>query len=150
MTVEVPGRGQGLGWVLTVPERVAVVAAYHRPVGDRSWSTRPERAVMVAAYLAGLTIEEVAEATGRSYSTVHRALTAAGVKRRPSNRFPICTSAAQRPAVVAAYEAGQHIRQIADATGVSYGTVRRVLVAAGVRLRPRGGRPRQAPAGASS
>lgn len=45
---------------------------------------------------------------------------------------------AERQAVVAAYEAGRPVREIAADTGRSFSGVRCVLVAAGVALRPRG------------
>ena len=41
-----------------------------------------------------------------------------------------------------AYETGSSIRDLARATGRSYGFVHRVLTGAGVTLRHRGGRPR--------
>ncbi|WP_103338190.1 helix-turn-helix domain-containing protein [Amycolatopsis sp. CA-126428] len=40
--------------------------------------------------------------------------------------------------VVAQYEAGQTVREVAAAQGVSYGKVYRLLAEAGVRMRPRG------------
>lgn len=53
--------------------------------------------------------------------------------------------------VVAAYTGEQQgaIRQIADETGRSYGMIHRLLSQAGVRFRPRGGKPAGAAAEAA-
>lgn len=44
-------------------------------------ATLSDRAVQ--AYTAGASIREIAAAEGRAYGTIHRYLTAAGVKLRP-------------------------------------------------------------------
>lgn len=44
------------------------------------------------------------------------------------------------------YEAGESIRQLADAYDTSYGTVHSRLTDAGVRFRDRGAAPRRGPA----
>ena len=54
-----------------------------------------------------------------------------------AERAALATSFAQR------YAGGESIRSLATSTGRSYGFVHRVLVEAGVQLRPRGGASHQ-------
>lgn len=90
---------------------------------------------LAARYEAGMTIQQIADATRRSYSGVHKLLTEGGVVFRTSS------STVPREVVrevVRRYEAGDSIRAIAAVTGRPYTTVRNVLVAQRVQLRPRG------------
>ncbi|MER6632268.1 helix-turn-helix domain-containing protein [Streptomyces sp. NPDC000987] len=76
-----------------------------------------------------------------------------GLTRQSSRRgrhraAPPTTTSAERFVVsvdiAALYDEGMGIRSVAEETGQSYSTARRHLLAAGVELRPSGGRPLQA------
>ncbi|WP_019061770.1 helix-turn-helix domain-containing protein [Streptomyces prunicolor] len=103
---------------------------------------------VAALYDEGLGIRSVAEEIGRSYSTARRRLIAAGVELRPSGGRPMeADQVAEYLATL--YRAGQFgrglsIRAIAERTGYTNDFVRTRLLAAGVELRDRHGRPRKA------
>lgn len=89
-------------------------------------------------YRAGATIQQIADATGRSYSGVHKLLDQAGVEFRPAWRYTGRPRRELVNEVVRRYEAGDTIRGIGAALGYSYTAVRNILVAEHVMLRRRG------------
>ncbi len=97
----------------------------------------PERDALVAAYEAGVTLDDLATEHGLSYRTTRRRLLAAGVTLRPAKiALPPCPAG-----MVEQYTRGASIRQLGDHHGHSYNQTRRMLLAAGVTLRPRGAVP---------
>ena len=95
--------------------------------------------VAVTAYERGDTMAEIAAATGRSRAAVRKALRDAGVELRTTGRRLSETERDHlKEVAVAAYEQGDTVRKIAASTGYSYGGVHKVLVDAGVTLRPTG------------
>lgn len=94
---------------------------------------------LAAAYEAGATVEELAEAHGCSVTTVREVLASAGVTLRP--RGPRSPLAGREEAVVAGYEAGATVRDLVERYGANQRTIRKVLADAGVTMRPPGPRP---------
>jgi hypothetical protein len=75
--------------------------------------------------------------TGIDERVLRQVLLDAGEELEPRQAAPVDQLAALR----ARYENGASIQELADELDSSYGSVRRVLVRAGVTFRPRGGRP---------
>ncbi len=92
-------------------------------------------------YAAGRSIAHIAEWLGRAYSSVHKALTIAGVPIRPSTRPTILTEQ-QLDQVKLDYQSGSSLMVIAKKHGVSGGTIRRALDRIGVPVRS-AGQPRR-------
>jgi uncharacterized protein (DUF433 family) len=89
---------------------------------------------VAVAYRAGKTVEALAEQYGVSLSTVCRALDRAGQPRRQQGRRE--TGVPGREAeIVAAYNAGATIAEIAQRFGCSTMPIREALVRAGVERR---------------
>ena len=102
-------------------------------------------------YAAGYSSEEIGKAAGVGRGCVWNYLSRRGVAMRPpgprvckpkmlarlSVTYDVAEAALQRH-VAARYQAGQTLRQIADALGISHSTVKRRLQEAGVHLRSRG------------
>jgi len=138
-----------------------------RPKGARAATAEPapgerENDPMVKAeflYREGMTIDEVAEAVGLNRSTVGRKLRERGVPMRPVGQRPgpdWKPGKPRKPAgppawlddAIGMYEGGMTLVEIGDIVGSSNMTVRKHLVAARVKIRPRGGvrnRPKAAP-----
>lgn len=93
---------------------------------------------LAARYRAGATIQQLADATGRSYSGVHKLLDQAGVEFRAASKVAGQPRRQLVNDVVRRYDAGDSIRAIGVATGYSYTAVRNILVAEHVMLRRRG------------
>lgn len=98
---------------------------------------------VAALYEEGLSIRAVAEEIGHGYSIARRQLLAAGVRLRESGGRPLEADP------VAEYLAGLYqrrmsLRAIQSHTGYGYAFIRTRLLAAGVELRDRQGRPRKA------
>jgi len=100
------------------------------------------KAAAITRYEAGETIREVATVLGKEPETVSGWLTGAGVAIRrgtltEEQREDLQAAAAAR------YESGETISEIAADYGRSDGSVRNLLLGAGVQLRPPGGGRRQ-------
>jgi uncharacterized protein (DUF433 family) len=94
---------------------------------------------VVAGYEAGGTIDELAVRFGCSARPIRRALIDAGVTFRGSGRR---SSAAGREARIAElYVAGATLDELAAEYGCQPRTIRRMLVAQEVTIRPTGRRP---------
>lgn len=89
-------------------------------------------------YRAGATVQQIADATGRSYTGVHNLLVVANVEFRRGSGLDSAARAAFVADVVDRYQAGDSIRAIAAVKKRSYTAVRDILVAQRVPLRPRG------------
>lgn len=96
-------------------------------------------AELAARYRAGATIQQIADATGRSYAGVHKLLSAAEVDFRPNAKIHGPDRKAFIARLVRRYEGGESIRAIAADVGLSYTAVRDMLVAEHVMFRQRGG-----------
>lgn len=105
-----------------------------------------------ALYTGGLSLREVALRLGVSSSTVHRALTAAGVVTRRPGPEPasektrkqgrVSPTKGREDEVVAHYRRHGSLMRAARDFGSTPATIRRVLESAGVRIIPnKGGRP---------
>ena len=90
---------------------------------------------VVEAYRGGRTMDQLVADTGLSFREVRKRVIGAGVETRP--QAPAAAPAP--PGLVRHYERGATIRATAKAYGQSYGLTRRMLLNAGVVLRPRGG-----------
>jgi len=89
-------------------------------------------------YQRGETVASIAAATGFRTSTLVRLLAEAGADVTADTEEHV------RADIVHRYiHRRESIRVIAAAIGRSYGTVHRILTTQKVKLRPRGGRPRQ-------
>ncbi|MGH3906163.1 MAG: helix-turn-helix domain-containing protein, partial [Pseudonocardiaceae bacterium] len=64
-----------------------------------------------------------------------RVLSEAGVRLRTRRRLPV----EQSEWVITQYQRGATLRELAELTGCSYSSIRRLLLAAGVTVRARGG-----------
>ena len=93
-------------------------------------------AELVAAYAGGATVEELAERHGCSTTTVREVLAGEGVELRA--RGPRSPLEGREEQVAAAYEAGATVRELVDRFGANQRTVRKVLAAHGVTMRPPG------------
>ena len=93
----------------------------------------------MAAYRAGHTIEQLAEAHGCSVTTVRSVLGEAGVDLRP--RGPRSPLEGVEDRVAADYRAGATVRELVDRYGANQRTIRKVLADQGVTMRPRGPKP---------
>ncbi|TMR22066.1 hypothetical protein ETD86_12930 [Nonomuraea turkmeniaca] len=91
-----------------------------------------------ARYRSGMTIREIARETGYSRQHVHTALTNAGVEMRPLSapRASRITSA-KRAAIVALWQEGTSLHQIAVQVGSTGETIRKVLAGAGIDVTSR-------------
>jgi hypothetical protein len=84
----------------------------------------------------GVPVRQMHAVTGIDERVIRDRLRRAGVtlaKRGHRDDLPV-------PDLVKRYEAGASLADVAVVSGGSYGTVRRVLLDAGVQLRPRGSR----------
>lgn len=90
---------------------------------------------IVRRYESGQGTPKLCEEFGISKPSMLDLLHERGVQMRRQS-----LSVAQRARVVQLYEQGVAIKPIAEKLGSSFGTVHRVLVAEGIRLRPRPGR----------
>lgn len=109
--------------------------------GRKPIAWTPEQiAAMAARYKAGATIRQVATRVGRSIGTVRAVLRDAGVivRQHQPGRKPIPWTPEQIAAMVAEYQAGATIREVAARAGHGYSTVHGVLREAGVSIRARG------------
>lgn len=104
---------------------------------DTDYPLDIEDAEIVAAYLAGQTIEKLAASYNLSYRNVRTRLVNAGVTLRPQQKQMVPTP----PGLVAAYCSGLSIRQTGTQFGLSYNVARRMLLQAGIGLRSRGQAP---------
>lgn len=91
-------------------------------------------ATLARRYSAGASIVELVRLTGIDKRIVRRLLIQAGVTL--PQRHETTTQDAQQ--IVADYRAGASLRTLANSIGCSYGTVRAILLANEVQLRPRG------------
>ncbi|KUN32469.1 hypothetical protein AQJ11_02790 [Streptomyces corchorusii] len=98
---------------------------------------------VAALYEEGFGIRSVAEEIGRSYTTARRQLLAAGVKLRPSGGRRLQADPVA-DYLAGLYRRGLSLRAIEARTGYRYWFIRTRLLAAGVELRDRNGRPRKA------
>lgn len=109
---------------------------YNPPIDDRT-----DAANVLALYEEGLRLTDIAAATGRSVSGVHRYLSGRewylprarrGRRPRPTRIATPPVSAEERARMAALYEGGATIRQIALATRRTRSATKRALVRAGV------------------
>ena len=92
---------------------------------------------MIELYKRGLTIREVAKATGRPFQTVGQWLKRCGVSRDTSQGHLVKSKAwKERKRIAMLYQSGLTCREIANLIGCSDSTVRRILKRMG--LDPRG------------
>ena len=111
----------------------------------QEWSYIPiDKATLVDLYWdQGLTLKEIGEKLGASLRTVHRRMMEADVPRRNLGSRPAHGDLPQRPAKVLTpkfltktYEQKRMtMKQIAEQTGFSVGSVRRYLISAGIPIR---------------
>lgn len=116
------------------PEQVEVAAV------GQSWLVRRRLndelvAEIVSKYRAGSGTPELCRDSGISKPSMLDLLHAQGVQMR---RQPLTPR--QRTQAVELYASGLAIKPVADRLGSSFGAVHRVLIAEGVKLRPRPGR----------
>jgi hypothetical protein len=104
--------------------------------GDTGADGPDMAAELAGRYADGKSLEALAKDTGIDRRVVRTLLAGAGVPIRERHPVP----AHQGRWVVEQYLAGVTLRELADRTGCSYGTVRRYLLRAGVGLRSPGGR----------
>lgn len=93
---------------------------------------------VAAAYTAGATVEELAERHGCSTTSIRSLLQAEGVVARA--RGPRSPLEGREAEVAAGYENGATVRELAETYGANGRTIRKVLAAEGVTMRPRGRR----------
>jgi transposase-like protein len=98
-----------------------------------------QEAEVAAAYRAGATIEVLAERHGCSTESIRSVLHDASVGLRA--RGPRSPLAGAEADVVAAYEAGATLRELAERFGANARTIRKVLLDRGVPMRGPGRRP---------
>jgi transposase len=91
---------------------------------------------MIRDYRSGTTEKQLAEAYGVALSTVKRQFKQHGVKTRRTERK---LTAEQVDEATRLYRSGQSLAGVGTELDVSSGTVRRELLKAGVKLRPRPG-----------
>ena len=91
---------------------------------------------MVRDHNAGKTVTVIAQTYGLSLSWTGALLRQHGADMPTSGRGIRCELDASE--VVGQYEAGQTVRELAALHGVSYGKIYRLLMDAGVTMRPRG------------
>ncbi|GAA1577897.1 hypothetical protein GCM10009827_119570 [Dactylosporangium maewongense] len=96
---------------------------------------------VVSRYAQGASVRAVSAQTGLLYSRVYMILAEAGAEMRSRGRQRKTYDDAHVMSVVSRYGSGMSIRAIAGADRVSYHTVIRILIEAGVSRRP-GGRRR--------
>lgn len=105
--------------------------------------TAEDAKVFRERYDNGERVASLAASSPFSENQVYRMLNSVGPpvgpKAREERRNRVCWTDAQQQAAKKAYEANKSIRQIEALTGFSFGTVRRMLAAAGGELRRRGG-----------
>lgn len=116
------------------PEHIEVAVA------PKSWLVRRRLddelvAEIVSKYRAGSGTPELCRDYGISKPSMLDLLHAQGVQMRRQSLTP-----KQRIQAVELYESGLAIKPVANRLGSSFGAVHRVLVAEGVKLRPRPGR----------
>ena len=87
---------------------------------------------LVASYLDGTTIRELAEQFDINEKTAHSHLKRLGVRRPYRKVKPLQVNEA-----VQLYQSGQSLNDVADHLGVSVDTTRRLLIEAGVQIRRR-------------
>jgi DNA-binding CsgD family transcriptional regulator len=90
------------------------------------------------AYRAGATTTELAERYGCSHESIRAVLQEQGVAARA--RGPRSPLDGREDEVVAAYEAGGTVRDLAERFGANVRTIRKVLTDRGVAMRARGRR----------
>jgi hypothetical protein len=91
---------------------------------------------MVRDHNAGHSVTQIAQQYDLSLSWTGQLLRQLGANMPTSGRGIRCDLDVGE--VIGQYEAGQTVRQVAAAHGVSYGKAYRLLVDAGVKMRPRG------------
>lgn len=96
---------------------------------------------LAARYRLGVTVEQLHVDTGIDHRVIRERVRAAGTPT--ASRRCRGDLALPEAELVGAYDAGVSLTGVAELAGGSYGTVRRVLVDAGVQLRPRGSRSRR-------
>lgn len=94
---------------------------------------------IVASYRAGETLAVIGRRHSFSQNKVQRLLVAAGESTRPRGPRASSLSAEQVAEVMQRYEAGESMGALAASYLVSYGCIRKQLLATGTVLRPRGG-----------
>jgi hypothetical protein len=103
---------------------------------------RAERnARLLAGWRAGMPMVELAREFDLSLSWTGALLRKLGADVPETGRGIKCQL--DESEVVGQYESGLTVREVAGLNGVSYGKIYRLLQDAGVRMRPRGGRPRR-------
>jgi transposase-like protein len=116
------------------PGRVAKTEPSAGPKKARQL-TAGEQAAFAEAYRHGANVREWARELGVHRSTLHEL-----VRRQSLERLPVGVTPEQR-VLVAAYEEGATLAELATMHGMGPNRVARVLRAAGVQLRSRGRRP---------
>ena len=96
--------------------------------------TRKVQAKAMRLYKSGLSCERVSEATGVPAGTVHMWAEKRGINRSYSQaqKQNSIHNRSDRICCLRMYEAGLPMRQVADETGVPFGTVRRWIQQAGI------------------
>jgi Mor family transcriptional regulator len=94
---------------------------------------------LVAAYEAGRTVEELADAHDCSVTTIRAVLEGEGVTLRA--RGPRSPLEGREAELAADYEGGATVRELANRYGANQRTIRKVLADRGVAMRPPGRKP---------
>lgn len=100
-----------------------------------------ERAQMIEAYRAGLSLKKVAAAHGRVHGTVLKVLREAGVQTRPEGGRTRLFSAQDEANIVATYRRAGSLHGAEAELHISSGTIAKVLDRHGVDHSHRGGTP---------
>lgn len=92
------------------------------------------------AYIEGERLHDLAQEYRADHKAIHRILVSQNVAIRPRGHFSLAhtASAAQKSEIVAAYEAGIGQRELSEKWNSNPAIIRRILVAAGVKIRPPG------------
>ena len=118
-----------------IPEASGMMSAVARKV-----LTKRQAEQVVAGYVAGGTIEELAARFGCSTPPVRQALLDAGVPLRPTGRkWPFDKMTERRIALL--YEAGATLDELQAEFGSTPRTIRKALTKQGLAIRPTGRRP---------
>lgn len=92
----------------------------------------------VELYEAGATSVQLAERYKATHPSILKALRKAGVKIRPPRRGSVSRHADKADKVAALYRDGLNMSSIADRLGIGRSTIRRLLIAKGIKPRPHG------------